>query len=218
MNKVLATIDKYIDKIPEHIRDIVKKGYFAVLALGAVIAVLYGISAGEKGAKPSGMPLAKEAKDLFYLDQLREENLKRMNLVEDIEVDPLLFPSRAKETPYMTIGRDTMGHIMGEQDSLLKNPDNLRKKETPAGYLDEVPLFLERVPKESMLIEDDKKDNWMLKDEIDKAPTVKEEIKPEIVSPEVVTKEENKTVEKKSDKKNGIFPDNIKKSILDFIE
>ena len=212
MDKILAKIDQYIEKIPEHIRDIIKKGYLAFLGLGAVIAVLYGISEGEKDAKPAGMPLASEVKDLFYLDQLRHENLNRMKLVEDIEVDPMHFPSNQREIGYMPMGKDTLGHLMGEKDSVLESDEKLRLKDPSAEYLDEVPIFNKSVPKDTMLIHESETKEWSyLEEKLKEKDSKKKEDK--------LDNNESLSESKENIKKEKpVLTDNNSKSILDFLD
>lgn len=135
---IIPTIDRLIDKIPPHIRDIILKASLAFGALIALFVIIAGINKGLRDAKPAGFKLIENNRDLFYLQEMREEYAKKRKLVEDIEVDPLQFPSRQKaadDTEFKPMGRDTMGHLMGEKNEMLQHDDLLRPKDKSPGYL-----------------------------------------------------------------------------------
>ncbi len=141
IRKVDELIEKLIEKIPGHIRDIIRKASYALLGIILLFAVTIGIRLGVKDAQPAGMQLSGSSRDLLYLQELREENQKRSQLFEDVETDPLQFPSRQKEAalPFAELGRDTGDRLLGERDALLENPDFLRPKEKgPAALEDEI--------------------------------------------------------------------------------
>lgn len=138
LSSIIPGIDRLIEKIPPHIRDIIQKASLAFAALVALLVIIAGINKGLRDAKPAGFKLAERNRDLFYLQEMREEYAKKRKLVEDVEVDPLQFPSRQKvedATKFAAMGRDTMGHLMGEKDEMLKHDDALRPKEKSPGYL-----------------------------------------------------------------------------------
>lgn len=138
LGNIVPTIDRLIERIPPHIRDIIQKASIAFAALIALLVIISGINKGLREAQPMGYKLIERNRDLFYLQEMREEYAKKRQLVEDVEVDPLQFPSRQKatdETRFATMGRDTMGHLMGEKDEMLKSEDPLRPKEKSPGYL-----------------------------------------------------------------------------------
>lgn len=135
---IIPTIDRLIEKIPPHIRDIILKASLAFGALIALFVIIAGINKGLSDAKPAGFKLIENNRDLFYLQEMREEYAKKRKLVEDIEVDPLQFPSRQKaadETEFKPMGRDTMGHLRGEKNEMLQHDDLLRPKDKSPGYL-----------------------------------------------------------------------------------
>lgn len=138
LGNIAPTIDRLIERIPPHIRDIIQKASIAFAALIALLVIISGVNKGLREAQPAGYKLVERNRDLFYLQEMREEYAKKRQLVEDVEVDPLQFPSRqqsADETRFVTMGRDTMGHLMGEKDEMLKSEDPLRPKEKSPGYL-----------------------------------------------------------------------------------
>lgn len=135
---IVPAIDRLIERIPPHIRDIIQKAALAFAALIALIVIVAGINKGLREAKPQGFKLVERNRDLFYLQEMREEYAKKRKLVEDVDVDPLDFPSRQKvqdETRFQAMGRDTMGHLMGEKEEMLKHEDVMRPKEKSPGYL-----------------------------------------------------------------------------------
>ena len=135
---IIPSIDRLIERIPPHIRDIIQKASLAFAALVALLVIISGINKGLRDAKPQGFKLVERNRDLFYLQEMREEYAKKRKLVEDVEVDPLQFPSRQKaqdDTKFVPMGRDTMGHLMGEKDDMLKHEDVMRPKEKSPGYL-----------------------------------------------------------------------------------
>ncbi|GAB4441068.1 MAG: hypothetical protein OHK0011_23530 [Turneriella sp.] len=154
---LIPAIDKLIERIPPHIRDIIQKASIAFAALIALLVIISGINKGLREAQPAGYKLVERNRDLFYLQEMREEYAKKRQLVEDVEVDPLQFPSRqqaADDTRFVTMGRETMGHLMGEKDEMLKSDDALRPKEKSPGYLgDSYPV--PRLTPDKKTIEDD---------------------------------------------------------------
>ena len=135
---IIPGIDRLIERIPPHIRDIIQKASLAFAALVALLVIIAGINKGLSDAKPKGFKLVEHNRDLFYLQEMREEYAKKRKLVEDVEVDPLQFPSRQKaqdDTKFAAMGRDTMGHLMGEKEEMLKHEDVMRPKEKSPGYL-----------------------------------------------------------------------------------
>ncbi|MES0489636.1 MAG: hypothetical protein ABUK01_06580 [Leptospirales bacterium] len=90
MNKVLQFIDKYIDKIPVHIRDIIQKAFIMLAAVAGVVAIAYGIKMGAAAAKPGGKQLFEDVSDMFYKEQIIEENMQR----NELEILPLDFDSK----------------------------------------------------------------------------------------------------------------------------
>ncbi len=154
---VIPTLDKLIERIPPHIRDIIQKASIAFAALIALLVIISGINKGLREAQPAGYKLVERNRDLFYLQEMREEYAKKRQLVEDIEVDPLQFPSRqqaADDTRFVTMGRETMGHLMGEKDEMLKSEDALRPKEKSPGYLGDS-YTIPRLTPDKKTIEDD---------------------------------------------------------------
>jgi len=135
---IVPSIDRMIERIPPHIRDIIQKASLAFAALIALLVIIAGINKGLSDAKPAGFKLVEKNRDLFYLQEMREEYAKKRALVEDVDVDPQDFPSRQKvqdDTKFQAMGRDTMGHLMGEKDEMLKHEDVMRPKEKSPGYL-----------------------------------------------------------------------------------
>jgi len=86
---IIPGIDRLIEKIPPHIRDIIQKASLAFAALIALLVVIAGINKGLRDAKPKGFQAIQSNRDIFYLQEMREEYAKKRKLVEDVEVDPL---------------------------------------------------------------------------------------------------------------------------------
>jgi hypothetical protein len=170
---IIPTLDKLIERIPPHIRDIIQKASIAFAALIALLVIISGINKGLREAQPAGYRLVERNRDVFYLQEMREEYAKKRQLVEDVEVDPLQFPSRqqaAEDTRFVTMGRDTMGHLMGEKDEMLKSEDALRPREKSPGYLGDS-YAIPRLTSDKKTIEDDD------------APLAKEQIGSRISAP-----------------------------------
>lgn len=142
LKDILKTGEELIEKIPAHIRDIIQKGSLAALAFLGLVAIIVGIQMGFSDAKPSGMQLAGSDRDLFYMEQLRIENRKKLKLIEDIEVDPMIFPSN-RDANFNQLGKDTYGHFIGEKDSfnLNNNEDKIRMNTKSPGLLDDEVKF-----------------------------------------------------------------------------
>lgn len=157
LGNIVPGIDRLIERIPPHIRDIIQKASMAFAALLALLVIIAGINKGLSDAKPKGFRLVERNRDLFYLQEMREEYAKKRKLVEDVEVDPLQFPSRQKaqdETKFAAMGRDTMGHLMGEKEDMLKHEDTMRPKEKSPGYLGDS-YQIPRITPDKKGIEDD---------------------------------------------------------------
>ena len=139
MKKYLQKVDELIAKIPGHVQDLIKKGAMAFAALIAIISIALAIKAGVQDAVPAGMQVAADSRDLFYLRELREENTRRRQLVEDVETDPLQFPSVREQNirdSYRQMGKDRADHLMGEKDEMLENTENpLRPSARPFDHL-----------------------------------------------------------------------------------
>lgn len=156
-SNIIPGIDRLIERIPPHIRDIIQKASLAFAALVALLVIIAGMNKGLRDAKPAGFRLVEKNRDLFYLQEMREEYAKKRRLVEDVEVDPLQFPSRQKaadDTKFAAMGRDTMGHLMGEKEEMLKHEDVMRPKEKSPGYLGDS-YQIPRVTPDKKGIEDD---------------------------------------------------------------
>ena len=136
MNKFLAIFDKLIDKIPVHIQDIIQKGFIAIGALALLIAMIYGIQRGFEDAIPGGAKIHETTQDLFYTEQLREENMKNTPLIEDVELDRRDFQGTDEriDPDFTQMGRDVSDRMMGEKDEMLK-------KETPFESTNEIPYL-----------------------------------------------------------------------------
>lgn len=131
MDKILAQIDKLIEKIPIHFRDLIQKAFFMLIALAALIAIIMGIQKGIENATPGGAKIFQKNEDFFYIDKLKEENKKKNRLIEDVEVYKDLFESRDERLhpTFRVLGKDTADRLIGEKEEFIKKPDSLRKKE-----------------------------------------------------------------------------------------
>ena len=140
MNKFFKKIDELIEKIPFEIRDIIQKMSIAFASLITLIGVATAIIQGTKDAKPSGFQVVEESNDLFYMDQLKQENRKNIYLIEDVEHDikSLTEKSLNNRKLYKRIGRDTLDHLRGERDELIPPvyQDEIRSKRMVPGLLD----------------------------------------------------------------------------------
>ncbi|RME89501.1 MAG: hypothetical protein D6767_08385 [Candidatus Hydrogenedentota bacterium] len=117
MDKWLKKVDDLIEKIPAHIRDIIQKAALALLALIALVAIVTAIAKGIQNAEPAGEKLIQKTDDLFYLEKLKKENEKKLNLIEDIPVEPetgILSPS--VNVPKLT--PDTSNRLIGEENKI----------------------------------------------------------------------------------------------------
>ena len=119
--KYLDIVDGVINKIPAHIRDIIQKASLALFAIIMIAGVLMGIQWGVNDAKPLGIQFAETNRELFYFQQLREENASKLRLVEDISPDESSFEPGEVTAPYQKMGEDTMGRLRSEEN--LSMPD-----------------------------------------------------------------------------------------------
>ena len=126
MNKVLQFIDKYIDKIPVHIRDIIQKAFIMLAAVAGVVAIAYGIKMGAAAAKPGGKQLFEDVSDMFYKEQIIEENKKQ----NELEMLPLDFNSQ--EMPSGIEGESVPGY-MNEQENegFVTSPEEFELGDDP---------------------------------------------------------------------------------------
>lgn len=183
LGNIIPGIDRLIERIPPHIRDIIQKASLAFAALVALLVIIAGINKGLSDAKPKGFKLVEHNRDLFYLQEMREEYAKKRKLVEDVEVDPLQFPSRQKaadDTKFAAMGRDTMGHLMGEKEEMLKHEDVMRPKEKSPGYLGDS-YQIPRVTPDKKAIEDD--DAYLTREKIGSQKPVAENPPPAVPQP-----------------------------------
>ncbi|MCS6972238.1 MAG: hypothetical protein N2Z22_09915 [Turneriella sp.] len=172
LGNIIPTLDRLIERIPPHIRDLIQKAAIAFAALLALVVIISGVNKGLREAQPVGYKFIESNRDLFYLQEMREEYAKKRKLVEDIEVDPLEFPSRREqktEPGFTSMGRDTLGHLMGEKDELLKSEDPLRPREKAPGYLGDS-FTIPRLTPDKKTIEGD---DMLTKEKIGQANTTK---------------------------------------------
>jgi len=134
MNKILEFIDKMIEKIPVHIRDIIQKGFLALGALALLIAMIYGVRRGLEDAIPGGAKIHETTEDLFYTEKLRQENMKKQQLIEDIELERDEFQRMDNriDPDYTQMGRDVTDRMMGEKGELLKKESPFERGEDDA--------------------------------------------------------------------------------------
>lgn len=188
LGNIIPGIDRLIERIPPHIRDIIQKASLAFAALVALLVIIAGINKGLRDAKPAGFKLVEKNRDLFYLQEMREEYAKKRKLVEDVEVDPLQFPSRQKaqdETKFAAMGRDTMGHLMGEKEEMLKHEDVMRPKEKSPGYLGDS-YQIPRITPDKKALEDD--DAHLTRDKIgSQKPPAENSPAPAVTAPQAET-------------------------------
>lgn len=123
MKEFLKKIDSFIEKTPPHLQDLIKKSFLTLVALIGIIGVFMAIRSGTEDAIPAGMQVAADSRDLFYIRELTEENTRRRKLIEDVETDPLQFPSvreSIQKEKYRQMGKERSGHLMGERDEMLE--------------------------------------------------------------------------------------------------
>ncbi len=123
--KIIEKIDELIERIPGHIRDLIQKGAFALIAMLALLTIVLGIQWGMGDAEPGGMQLAKDNRDLFYLQQIREENQRKRQLVEDVEIDPLEFPSN-QQRQYREMVPEKK-NLLEEDNQMLRQQESMRQ-------------------------------------------------------------------------------------------
>ena len=144
MNEIFKKIDDFIDQIPEDIKDLIQK---AAIALGAILAlagILSAIIRGIKDAEPAGFQLVEDSNDLFYLEQLREENEKKRRLIEDVEYDISVLTENKLQNKklYQPMAQGTLDHLRGERsekEEFLLPENELRTRRAAPGFLTEEP-------------------------------------------------------------------------------
>lgn len=127
MQKVFAIIDKFINKIPLHIQDLIKKASLAVFLLFSLIAILKGIAMGTEDLGPPGIQLIKKNSDLFIHDQLREENRNKIEIIEEVILES---DSGIEFEPpeFQRLSSEKSGKILSEEEGLELDSDFLRRK------------------------------------------------------------------------------------------
>lgn len=159
--KLLGSADKLIEKIPPHLRDLIQKASIALAALLALFLIFWAVNKGSNDAIPGGLQLAGSNKDLFYLKELREENDKRRQLIEDVETNVDEFPSRsgmAYEPAYKPMGKDLMDHLAGEKDELIEPEHALRPREKSPGYATDNDFVTKRAQPDKKILGDEETD------------------------------------------------------------
>jgi len=159
MDKVLKFIDKYIDKIPIHIRDIIQKGFIALTALAMLLAIVYGINRGMRESLPSGVKLFEKSRDLFYTDELKNENKNRLKLIEDVELN-LFIQEKSDERLYPTLrrlGKDTSNHMIGESGDMIQKENRLSEKDKNL-FMEDDPVYKNMEPQSDFLEKKEKSD------------------------------------------------------------
>lgn len=138
MDKFFKIVANVLDKIPLHIRDLIQKAAMAIAAFLVLLALIYGIRRGLEDAIPGGVQLYETTEELFYIQRLRHENLKREQLIEDVET---IMPQTGQlderiHSDFQQLGRETKNRLMGESPDMLKESTPFDPK-NPARYLDE---------------------------------------------------------------------------------
>ena len=93
--KFIENLQKLLSKIPKYVLDIIKKVIYILAGFLLLIVLIKGAQKGARSVSSSGLQIAKDGKDLFYLSRLKEENLKSIEINEDIDIDiTFSIPSR----------------------------------------------------------------------------------------------------------------------------
>lgn len=133
MDKIFQFIDKIVEKIPVHIRDIIQKGFLALGALILLLGMLYGIRRGLEDAIPGGAKIHETTQDLFYIEQRRQENMKNQQLIEDIELEQDEFQriDERIDPGFTQMGNDVSDRLMGEKGEMIQkeNPFDHKKED-----------------------------------------------------------------------------------------
>ena len=139
MNRFFQKIDGLIEKIPAHIKDIIQKGAIATGAIGALFSITLAVIQGIKDADRGGFQIVEKSDDLFYLNRLKEENSKKVELIEDIDHDIMSLIEKNIEgmNNYRPLARDTLDHLIGEKDDLLLNKNKLREQNTVPSFIND---------------------------------------------------------------------------------
>ncbi len=139
MNQFFKKIDYFIDQISADVKDLIQKAAIALGAILALVGILSAIIQGVQDAKPGGFQVAGESNDLFYLGQIREENSKRLTLIEDVEFDieSLTGNQLKNENFHRPISRDTIDHLKGESDDFISPANELRSQRNVPGLINE---------------------------------------------------------------------------------
>ena len=128
MDQIFQKIDQLIEKIPGHIKDIIQKAAIALAAIITLVSVTLAAVKGIQDADPGGFQLIKNSDDVFYLKMLKDKNSRRVQLIEDIDsdIDSLTQKDLANKNIYKSLARETLDHLIGEQERLLSAPNELR--------------------------------------------------------------------------------------------
>jgi len=130
MKKVLEIIDKLIDNIPMHIRDIIQKSMIMLVALVGLFAITIAVKKGISDAKPGGVQLFQTSRDVFYTDELTIENDNKIQLIEDVDIgdDAFIKPDARVHPDFKSMGESKGNRLMGDSDTLIKRDSILRSK------------------------------------------------------------------------------------------
>ena len=141
MGQIFQKIDRLIEKIPNHIKDIIQKAAIALAAIIAMVSITLAVLRGIQDADPGGFQLIENSDDLFYLEKLKDKNSKKVKLIEDIDrdVDSLTQKDFANRNIYRPLARETLGHLIGEKEALLYKKNELRNEKEALPFIQDRP-------------------------------------------------------------------------------
>ncbi|HNR89557.1 MAG TPA: hypothetical protein PKM65_14545 [Spirochaetota bacterium] len=128
---LISTINRIIDSVDTKTADGIRQGFFFVIFLIAIGAVIMGYRLGSGSAKRTGIPLAESTNQVFEIDIKRQRDHAQFNTLLDTEsvreterVDPEKNKFLSREGVDM------------ESSDRLAEPDSMKKKSPPAFDVD----------------------------------------------------------------------------------
>lgn len=128
---LITSINRLIDAVDDRAADTIRQGFFFVMFLIAIGAIVLGYRMGSGSAKRTGIPLAETTNEVFEIDIKRQRDHARFNALLDSE--------SVRETDRIDIEKNrfpTREGIDVESPDRIAEPDSMKKKAAPAFEVD----------------------------------------------------------------------------------
>jgi hypothetical protein len=123
---LLPIIEGLLEKIPDHVADLIKKFFIFIFAIAILYAMYSGYQDGFASAKEEGQELAKDTKTLFLEEIERSYNRKRVGIRMNSFSETPNFPSDENRTEkkYISNRRD-----FPDNNNILESDQKLAERE-----------------------------------------------------------------------------------------